>query len=103
MVFGSIPIVFAENPAPYLSVAIGVCGLAGVIFTALRYRRDDTTAIIGQQDTILNEMKALNEENRVTAARLRDERDSLSAQVDQLMAEIETLREELRGKGRYGG
>ena len=96
------PIVFAANPAPYLSIILGIAGLAGIIFTALRYRRDDTTALVGQQDTILNEMKALNEENRQAATILREERNELRAQVERLTHEIEALREELRGEGRYG-
>ena len=37
------------------------------MFTALRFRRDDTTAIVSQQDTILNDFKSLNEELRITA------------------------------------
>lgn len=95
-------IVFAVNPAPYLSLIIGICGLAGIIFTALRYRRDDTTALVGQQDTIVNEMKVLNEENRQAAAILREERNELRTQVERLTNEIAALREELRGEGRYG-
>lgn len=95
-------VVFAVNPAPYLSIIIGISGLAGIIFTAMRYRRDDTTAIVGQQDTIVNEMKVLNEENRQAAAILREERNELRAQVERLTNEISALREELRGEGRYG-
>lgn len=93
-----IPVIFAVNPAPYLSIVLGICGLGGLIFTALRWRRDDTGSLVGQQDTILNEMKVLNEENRLAAARLREERNELSTQVEQLMAEIEKLRKELRGR-----
>jgi predicted nucleic acid-binding Zn-ribbon protein len=87
---------FAVNPAPYLSLIIGIAGLAGIIFTALRYRRDDTTALIGQQDTIVSEMRALNEENRQAAALLRTERNELKTQVEQLTHEIEALRKELQ-------
>lgn len=97
-----IPVIFAVNPAPYLSLIIGICGLAGIVFTALRYRRDDTTALVGQQDTIVNEMKVLNEENRQAVAILREERNELKAQVERLTNEISALREELRGEGRYG-
>ena len=100
--FGYIPIVFAVNPAPYLSIVMAVCGILGVMFTAMRWRRDDTTALVGQQDSIVSEMKTLNEENRQAAAILREERNELRAQVEQLTHEIEALREELRGGGRYG-
>ena len=90
------------NPAPYLSIILGICGLAGIVFTALRYRRDDTTALVGQQDTIVNEMKALNEENRQAVALLREERNELRAEVERLRHEIEALREEIGEGGRYG-
>lgn len=68
-------IVFATNPAPYLSIVIGICGLGGLIFAALRFRRDDTTTVISQQTTILDGMKMLNDELRTTADTLRGERD----------------------------
>ena len=97
-----IPVIFALNPAPYLSIILGIAGLAGIIFTALRWRRDDTTALVGQQDTILNEMKTLNEENRQAATLLREERNELRAQVERLTSEIQALREELQGEGRGG-
>ena len=90
------------NPAPYLSIILGILGLAGIVFTALRYRRDDTTALVGQQDTIVNEMRALNEESRQAVTLLREERNELRAEVERLRHEIEALREELGEGGRYG-
>jgi uncharacterized coiled-coil DUF342 family protein len=59
-------------------------GLGGLVFTALRYRRDDTTAILAQQDTIMQEMRGINEELRQTAVQLRSERDALREQVREL-------------------
>jgi hypothetical protein len=94
--------VFAANPAPYLSIVLGVCGLGGLVFTALRFRRDDTTALLGQQSTIMGEMKDLNNELRLTTVALREERDRLKEQVDRLTGEITKLRGELQ-EGRFNG
>lgn len=71
-----------------VSLAIAVFGLGGLIFTALRWRRDDTTAILGQQDTLMGEMRTLNEELRTTAAQLRQEVAQLKTQVEALQREL---------------
>ena len=71
-----------------IPVVIGIAGLAGVIFSALRFRRDDTTAIVTQQDTIFNELRTLNDELRTTVAQLRAENDRLTAQVQELKREL---------------
>jgi hypothetical protein len=77
-----------------IALAIGVLGVAGVIFTALRYNRDDTTAVVQQQDIILNDMKMLNAELRTTADSLRTERDALATQVRELSEQVERLRKD---------
>ena len=61
--------------AELVTLAIAVAGLGGLIFTALRFRRDDTSSIVSQQDFIVNEMKSLNDELRITTERLRAECD----------------------------
>lgn len=73
--------------AQLVALAIGLLGVAGVIFTALKYNRDDTTAVLGQQNVILGEMKTLNDELRTTAAALREERDYLRGEVARLAGE----------------
>jgi predicted RNase H-like nuclease (RuvC/YqgF family) len=78
-----------------IPIIIGILGIAGIIFTALKYNRDDTTAVITQQSTIVGEMKTLNDELRTTTTDLRGERDQLRAQVEELTKQIEALREEL--------
>jgi hypothetical protein len=75
-----------------LPLVIGIVGLGGLVFTALRFRRDDTSAIVGQQDTIFAEMRSLNAELRETTDRLRVERDELTVQVQQLTAQVQELR-----------
>ena len=45
--------------ADAVALVIGIAGLGGLVFTALRYRRDDTTAIVTQQSTIVHDMETL--------------------------------------------
>ena len=54
--------------AETLALVIGLAGLCGVIFTALRFRRDDTTAIVNQQSVIVRDMQAVNGELRLQLA-----------------------------------
>ena len=70
-----------------IPAVIGIAGLAGIVFSALRFRRDDTTAIVTQQDTIFNELRTLNDELRTTVTQLRAENDRLAAQVQELKRE----------------
>lgn len=71
--------------AEWLSVIIGLLGVSGIVFTALRYRRDDTTAVVNQQAALFDEMRVITEN-------LRAERDALALQVDRLRAEVGELR-----------
>jgi cell division protein FtsB len=88
-----MPVPLAAVDLPQLvSLVIGVLGVSGLIFTALRWRRDDTTAVINQQDVILKDMKTLNDELRTTSDSLRTERDALREQVTDLTGEVEKLR-----------
>ena len=72
--------------AQLVALAIGVFGIGGLVFTALRYNRDDTTAIVNQQAQITAEMATLNNELRLTVERLRQERDALLLQIQELRA-----------------
>lgn len=85
----------AINLAEAIPLLIGVLGVAGLIFTALKYNRDDTTAVLTQQNTIVGEMKTLNDELRQTTTDLRSERDSLKTQVQDLTRQVDALRVEL--------
>jgi hypothetical protein len=86
----------AIEAAGLIAIVIGLMGLGGVIFTALRFRRDDTTAIVNQQDVIMKDFKSINEELRQTADALRIERDALAQQVAKLTEQVEALRAELQ-------
>jgi predicted nucleic acid-binding Zn-ribbon protein len=81
--------------ATALPLIIGLAGLGGIVFTALKYNRDDTTAVLSQQNIIVGDMKTLNDELRHTTVELRTERDGLRAQVRDLTNQIDALREEL--------
>jgi predicted nucleic acid-binding Zn-ribbon protein len=85
----------AINWAEALPLIIGLLGVAGLVFTALKYNRDDTTSVLNQQNTIVGEMKTLNDELRATTSELRIERDGLKTQVQELTKQIDALREEL--------
>ena len=74
----------AANPAPYLSIIIGICGLGGLIFTALRFRRDDTTSIVQQQSTLVHDMETI-------VSRLREENDRLVEEVRKLAVQVRRL------------
>ena len=72
-----------------VSLAIAVMGLGGLVFTALRWRRDDTATIISTQDTLFSEMRTLNDELRTTVIALRAENDRLQAQIADLRRELD--------------
>ena len=88
-------VIAAINIPQILALIIGLVGLAGVIFTALRFRRDDTTAVVTQQSLIVNDMKSLNEELRTTAASLKVERDACKEEVSGLRGELREARNHL--------
>lgn len=88
----------AIDIASLLALAIGVIGLAGVVFTALKFRRDDTSAVVAQQSQITAEMKTLNDELRTSSSTLRAERNALQMDVARLEGQNEELRAQLSGK-----
>lgn len=59
--------------AEWVSVAIGILGLAGIIFTALKFNRDDSTAVVTQQSQVVNDMHTLNSDLRTALAECRAE------------------------------
>lgn len=75
--------------AQAVALVIGILGVAGVIFTALRYNRDDSTATVSQQAAIVTSMHTLNDELRAT-------NEDLKQQVRELREQIELMRKELR-------
>lgn len=85
---------------PLFTVTIAAMG---AVFAALRFNREDASAVVAQQSTVLADMKALNDELAEAAARIRTERDellqrvtALGEQVADAAARIELLQEEIR-------
>jgi hypothetical protein len=83
-----------------VSLAIGVAGVAGLIFTALRWRRDDTTAVLAQQDTIVKEMTTLNAELRVQRDEERARNAELTGELREARRQLAETQAELGGKMR---
>ena len=86
------------NVSQAMALIIGLVGLAGVIFTALRFRRDDTTAVVNQQSVIVNDMKTINEELRTTSVSMKEERDACRKEVGGLRGELREARNKLSGQ-----
>jgi uncharacterized coiled-coil DUF342 family protein len=84
------------DPGAVIGIVIGLTGLSGVIFTALRWRRDDTSAAVQTQSTVLGDMARLNDELRTTTATLRSERDECRGQAHALTVEVERLKRDRR-------
>lgn len=52
-----------------------IAGVSAAIFTALRFNRDDASAVVNQQKEVLGSMKSLNDELQEALDRCRGERD----------------------------
>jgi uncharacterized protein Yka (UPF0111/DUF47 family) len=93
----SFPVLIAViEIAGLFALMVGVLGLGSIIFAALRYNRDDTTQIVNQQSTLLNNMKTMNDELRITSEKLKEQRDAKAEEVQRLTGQVEALRGELR-------
>ena len=79
-----------------LPLVIGLVGLGTVVFAAMRWRRDDVTAAVGQQAEILQGMKTLSDESRESREAMKIERDECKEQVAKLHGQVGALRDELR-------
>ena len=75
-----------------LPALTAAAGLAAAVFTALRFNRDDATAVVNQQREVLGSMRSLNEELQAALDRARAERDELRVEVVELRAECRRLR-----------
>lgn len=73
------------------AVIVGVGAAIGAIIALLKFRREDTTQIVTQQSTLLQDMKSLNDELVEATARLRAERDELEREGAALRKERDKL------------
>lgn len=97
---------------PLFTVALAA---VGAVFAALRYNREDASAVVVQQSTVLADMKSLNDELGDAISRIRLERDELlvrviectqevargTEEIASLRAEVASLRADLRARRRY--
>ena len=81
--------------AELVALAIGIFGVASVIFAAMRWRRDDTTQVVTQQSAILNDMNVINDEIRISADKLRTERDKCYEEVAKLRQATDRIERKL--------
>ena len=78
--------------APFVTV---LAALVGAVFVALRFNREDATAVVAQQSTVLADMRSLNAELAENSNRVRGERDELLTRIGVLTAELSAVRVEL--------
>jgi len=69
---------------PILSIAAAV---AGVVLTALKFRRDDATAVVNQHSTILQDMGRLSDEISKTLERCQERCAVVEGELDVLRVE----------------
>lgn len=97
---GLVSVIAAELSIDAVLPALTVAaGLMAAIFTALRFNRDDATAVVNQQKNVLDSMKSLNDElqealdrTRTELKEQRTENDTLRSEVRELHAEVRELR-----------
>lgn len=83
--------------APFIStgalVAVGgvVAGVGGLVFVALKYNREDATSVIGQQSSILADMKALNDELAGSLERCQKQRDVARSVAERRLEEAKQV------------
>lgn len=66
-------------------------GLAAAIFTALRFNRDDATAVVNQQKILLDGMRDLNVELQQALNRAREQLIENARRIDALEKEVAAL------------
>ena len=62
------------DPANVIAIVVGLTGLSGCVFTALRWRRDDTASLVQSQSTVVHDMQSMNSELRLALEECRGRR-----------------------------
>lgn len=70
--------------ATALPITLGIIGLAGVIFTALKFNSDRATASVDQASAVLADMRQLNDALHTRINDLEHELEQLHNQLDTL-------------------
>lgn len=71
--------------------------LAGVVFLALRYNREETGKTVEQQTAVLGNMREVYEALKESLTRAETERDAARLEADKLRAEVAAARAEIAG------
>lgn len=102
---GFVSVVLAAIDVEALTTFTGpIVVLAGVVFLALRYNREETGKIVSQQAGVLDDMNSVYERLKDALERAererdaaRQERDDTRAERDALLQEVVSLRQEVAG------
>ncbi|MBA3688462.1 MAG: hypothetical protein H0W81_06510 [Chloroflexi bacterium] len=70
-----------------------------MVFAALRFNREDSSAVVKQAVEMVSGMRELNVELQATLDRIRGERDKLRQERDHLADEVGKLSEEVARLG----
>lgn len=70
----------------WIAIVTGIIGLAGLIFTALKFNADRSSAAVQQASDVLEDMRKLNDALHVRINDLEQEIDKLHKQVDKLLS-----------------
>ncbi len=90
-----------------LPALTSAAGISAAIFTALRFNRDDASAVVNQQKEVLGSMKELNDELQEALDRARSDRVACQercreqdTEIARLLAEVRVLRHRETGGNR---
>lgn len=78
-----------------LGTALGIIGLAALVFTALRFRREDTGQLVEQSTKLVSGMETITKELRAERDNAKTERDEAKRERDEARAESVALRAEV--------
>jgi cell division protein FtsB len=70
----------------WIAIVTGIIGLAGVVFTALKFNADRSSAAVQQASDVLEDMRKLNDALHIRINDLEAEIAKLHQQVDQLIS-----------------
>jgi hypothetical protein len=79
-----------------LPTALGIIGLAALVFVALRFNREDAGATVTQYGDVVRGMRDLLDERAIALDRCRAERTLIEAQLKDKIVEQAVLEAELR-------
>ena len=90
------------NAGTIIALVTAIVGVGGLIFTALKFNREQSAATVTQASQILDGMKALNDGLRAQVGDLRIEVERLQQRVEELTAQLAAANEQLRAMLRDG-